>query len=92
MSKHTPWPWYPVGMWVEVDDDDKPDICTCDPKMMEQDFLDRNDEEIYANVRLISAAPILLDALKALTEVAERQGIPCGNARAVINYATGEQA
>jgi len=92
MSKHTQGPWYAVGMWVEIDDENKPDICTCNPSAIEQGHLYRSAEEIYANARLIAAAPTLLNALKVLADVAERQGIPCDAARAAINYATGEQA
>jgi hypothetical protein len=77
-------------MWVEIEDDDKPDICTCNPEDFEQGHLYRSAEEIYANAKLIAAAPTLLNALKVLTDVAERQGIPCDAARAAINYATEE--
>jgi hypothetical protein len=77
-------------MWVEIEDDDKPDICTCNPEDFEQGHLYRSAEEIYANAKLIAAAPTLLNALKVLADVAERQGIPCDAARAAINYATEE--
>ena len=57
---HTPGNWYPVGCWVEHDDDSVADICTCDPAAMGQEHLGRTPEEIEANVRLIAAAPDLL--------------------------------
>jgi hypothetical protein len=63
--KHTPGTWYPVGYWVEVESDDVPDICTCNPADMGEGHLHRSDEEILANVHLIAAAPAMLDALDA---------------------------
>lgn len=63
MSKHTPGPWIAVGSWVEVESDDIPDICTCDPNHMGQASLHRSDEEVVANARLIAAAPEMLAML-----------------------------
>jgi hypothetical protein len=42
-----------------------------------------------ADAKLIAAAPDLLEALMALADVAERKGIPCDAARAVISKAEG---
>jgi hypothetical protein len=64
MDKHTPGPWFAVGAWVEIEDDDVPDICTCNPEDIGQEG--RSDEEICANARLIAAAPDLLNALRLL--------------------------
>ncbi len=66
MRKFTPGPWYAVGYWVEHPEDDRPDICSCNPFDIGQDHLERSDEEIRANVQLIAAAPDLLDALQKL--------------------------
>lgn len=72
MSKHTPGPWIAVGSWVEVEDDDIPDICTCDPNHMGQASLPRSDEEVVANARLIAAAPEMLEALEQFSGVMDR--------------------
>ena len=55
---------------------------------------DENPEEHEANMRLIAAAPDLLEALKALLEryvlAIGNEGIECLNAHAAITKATGE--
>ncbi len=61
--RHTKGEWYAVGAWVEHGDDNTPDICNCDPVSMGQGGK-RSYEEIYANARLIAAAPELLAELK----------------------------
>lgn len=66
MSKHTPGTWYAVGAWVEMEDDNVADICTCNPADIGQEHLGRSDEEIMANARLIAAAPDMLEALQEL--------------------------
>ena len=52
-------------------------------------------KRLAANARLITAAPDLLEALKALLEryalAIGNEGIECLNARAAIAKATGEQ-
>lgn len=63
MKKYTPSPWVAVGTWVEHPSDTVPDICDCDPRIMDQQLY-RSDEEACANARLIAAAPDLLNALK----------------------------
>lgn len=68
MSEYTKGQWFAVGAWVEVEDDNIPDICTCNPEDMGQDYLGRSDEEIVANARLIAAAPLLLEAAKKIME------------------------
>ena len=95
MSKHTQGPWYAVGMWVEIEDDDKPDICTCNPSAIEQGHLYRSAEEIYANARLIAAAPDLLASLEEVLAYCREHGHDWAcmtEAQAAINKATGEQA
>jgi len=96
MNKHTQGPWYAVGMWVEFEDDDKPDICTCNPKDFEQGHLHRSAEEIYANARLIAAAPDLLEALKladaTLAGANMNLSVVQNKIQTAIAKATGEQA
>jgi len=55
--KHTPVPWVAVGRFVEVADDNVPDICTTDPAAIGQQDLPRSYAECCANARLIAAAP-----------------------------------
>lgn len=69
MSEHTPGPWIAVGAWVEVEDDNIPDICTCEPSDIGQGHLARTDKEIMANARLIAAAPDLLEVLDSCAGV-----------------------
>lgn len=66
MSKHTRGQWYAVAAWVEHEDDNVADICTCDPAALGQECLGRSYEEMHANAVLIAAAPALLRALKRL--------------------------
>ena len=68
---HTPGQWIAVGAWVEHDDDNVADICTCDPAAMGQAHLTRSVEELMANARLIAAAPDLIEALETLLEAVE---------------------
>lgn len=65
-TKHTPGDWFPVGSYVEVADDEVPDIAVCDPEVFGQGHLPRLRDEILANVRLIAAAPYMLAALKQI--------------------------
>lgn len=100
MSKHTPGPWYAVGYWVEHENDNVADICTCDPAAIEQEHLGRKPAEIEANARLIAAAPNLLAALQALVAEYEPnlkafalnapRKAKWESACAAINKATGE--
>lgn len=90
MSKHTPGPWYPVGGWVEVEDDDIADICTCHPADFGQGHLERSDKEIMANARLIAAAPDMLKVLKYLVRRFPAEYPGMDDARAVIARATWE--
>lgn len=71
MSKHTPGPWYQVGSWVAaaVEDDKRPDICTCNPAAMEQAHLKWDWETVHANARLIAAAPELLETLRLVAKL-----------------------
>lgn len=71
MTKHTPGPWIAVGGWVEHPEDSVADICICDPILlwaMGENELVRPADEIYANARLIAAAPEMLDLLRELME------------------------
>ena len=67
---HTPGPWFSVGAWVEHEDDEVPDICTCNPEDLGQGHLKRSYEEMCANAKLIAAAPEMLDALVAIGLIA----------------------
>ena len=74
MSKHTPGPWIAVGYQVEVESDDIPDICNCDPAHIDQEHLQWDEETIMANARLIAAAPDLLEALQLVVKWADDSG------------------
>lgn len=74
MSKHTPGPWIQVGAWVEVEDDNIPDICSCNPESISQGHLQWDWKTIEANARLIAAAPDMLDALKICESVLRIKG------------------
>ena len=90
MSNYTKCRWIAVGGWVEVEDDNIPDICTCDPEDMGQDYLERSEQEIMANARLIAAAPDLLLALKSLLDAQRDASLPVLKlARAAIAKAEG---
>ena len=62
--KYTPGPWVAAGFWVEHPDENVPDICTCDPRDIDQSSLLRSHSEIEANARLIAAAPDMIAALR----------------------------
>lgn len=97
-AQHTPGRWYPVGSWVEVEDEDIPDICACHPVDMGQGHLHRSDAEILANARLIAAAPYLLKALERFANIDKTTNSDlwainasyCEAARAAIAAAKGE--
>lgn len=95
--KHTSGPWVAVGGLVEVENDNIPDICTCNPHDFGQAHLKRNVLEVLSNARLIAAAPDLLAALKVAEKAmqADISGIDIGASfeqiRAAIAKATGEQ-
>jgi hypothetical protein len=63
-AKFTPGPWFGVAGMVEVQDDNKADICSCYASNFGQGSIGRPRQEEWANARLISAAPDLLYALK----------------------------
>ena len=69
MSSHTPGPWFQVGAWVEVEDDDVADICTCHTEDFGQAHLGRSAEEMMANACLIASAPDMLDCLMETEEL-----------------------
>ena len=93
MEKYTPGQWYQVGAWVEHEDDDVADICSCDPATIGQEHIGRSDSEMKANARLIAATPDLLEALQNMVE-AHRSGklfaSTINNAVDAITKATGE--
>jgi hypothetical protein len=65
-AKHTPGPWHHVGdglVYTELTSNDDEAIFICDAT--EEGWMGPNDEE-KANAQLISAAPELLEALRAL--------------------------
>ena len=90
MSKHTPGRWHAVGGWVEVEDFDIADICTCHPEDFWQGHLKRSDKEIMANARLIAAAPEMLKVLKYLVRKFPAEYPGMDDARSVIALATGK--
>ena len=69
MSSHTPGPWFQVGAWVEVEDDDVADICTCHTEDFGQGHLGRSAEEMMGNACLIASAPDMLDCLMETEEL-----------------------
>ena len=69
MSGHTPGPWFQVGAWVEVEDDDVADICTCHTEDFGQAHLGRSADEMMANACLIASAPDMLDCLMETEEL-----------------------
>lgn len=65
MAKHTPGPWsldarYPLNVYS--DDSTGSIVARCGGKGFE--YVSRRDSEITANVRLIAAAPDLLEACR----------------------------
>ena len=74
MTKHTPGPWIAVGYQVEVERDDVPDICSCDPENIDQEHLNWDEKTVMANARLIAAAPDLLEALREFLECGVNAG------------------
>lgn len=66
----TPGPWIAVGDWVEHPSEDVADICTCDPRFLDQEGR-REDAEMRANAKLIAAAPDMYEALKAFAAFAD---------------------
>lgn len=90
MSKHTPGPWkvIPVKTGYYIDS-------RCGPVADTMDFDDEYGSiESEANARLIAAAPDLLEAARALLDLAERHGwlhVAVNAARAAIAKAEGEE-
>jgi len=114
MSKHTPGPWF-YGIAYVPDKGEQPldymgpgyydnagilageeTIVGCDEYDI---FGPMNKEERQANIRLIAAAPDLLEALQRLTNACQESGwpvtaehmVPINCARAAIAKATGEK-
>lgn len=93
--KHTSGPWIAVGGLVEVENDNIPDICTCNPHDFGQAHLKRNVLEVLSNARLIAAAPDLLNALQEFIDCGANAGNNAAliaQCRAAIAKATGEPA
>lgn len=99
MSTHTPGNWVAVGAWVEHDDDNVADICSCDQETLGQGHHNRDYDEMCANARLIAAAPDLLYALEdLLAAVAAHDGPKSidelgiiGRAMRAVKKAKGEE-
>ncbi|MFZ9327870.1 MAG: hypothetical protein ACO24H_10570 [Polynucleobacter sp.] len=89
--KHTSGPWIAVGGLVEVENDNIPDICTCNPHDFGQAHLKRNVLEVLSNARLIAASPQMLAALNQITLLAEWQTTgpgKCGSGSLTAKQAT----
>jgi hypothetical protein len=86
-SRHTSGPWnlFEGRTWNHVEQDSTGvSICSL-PKT----------EAGLANARLIASAPELLEALQALIDMSDSEGLICGprlidNARAAVAKATGQ--
>ena len=77
MSKYTKGRWIAVAGMVEVEKDEVADICSCYPSNFGQEHLERKADEIYANAKLIAAAPEMLDVLyAALPFIEDHEGSP----------------
>ena len=68
MNQHTQVEWLADGHWVTVAEEDIPDICSCNPKDFDQDYMGRSYAEMCANAKLIAAAPELLAVCLRLQE------------------------
>lgn len=85
--------WLAVGAVVEHEDDDTPDICSCNPETFWQEG--RSYEEQCANARLIAQSHNLLEAVRGLLihlnacEVSDEEAAAMDYAEAVITAATG---
>ncbi len=92
MSKHTPGPWTRGwGNFVYQGAEFNPSqmtrlIATCEPSSRTQ----KDWDQVFANARLIAAAPDLLEALIDMAEIAESRGHIVSKARAAIAKATEE--
>jgi len=71
-AKATPGPWRGVMRMVEIEDEARPDICTCNTAFFDQwrndTKWDRPDTEAIANAALIAA---MRNAMPALLRVAD---------------------
>lgn len=65
--------WIAVGLLVESVHDERPDICSCDPRDFGQGHLKADPEELAANARLIAAAPRMASLLLLI-----HAGMECG--------------
>jgi hypothetical protein len=69
--------WIAVGYWVEHEDDNIPDICTCNVADLGQEG--RSEKEMAANAMLCSAAHELADVAAWVVQEYESIGsIPDG--------------
>lgn len=91
--RHTPGPWHPV----KVNHPGNNHYSIRDSENNERAIVDASYavtlaslERTEANARLISAAPELLEALKAVLSVADRKTVEFDKARAAIAKATGK--
>ena len=93
MSKFTKGRWVAVGAWVEHEDFDIADICSCNPESIGQEHFGRSYKEMCANARLMAASPRLLKALRCIVEM--NPELPMGmieEAQEAIYEATREEA
>lgn len=95
MSKHTPGPWAISGdETVTVRDTQDGYVALLGWLKGRHIGPCRSAAEVYANARLIAAAPELLEACEGLLGLAERDGwlhVAVNAARAAIAKAKGEQ-
>jgi hypothetical protein len=91
VNKHTPGPWtLEDGEALVIRGSDDGQICIAN-WLRGRGGLGgrRKNDEVQANARLIAAAPDLLDALKGVVRIADRQTVEFDAARAAIAKAEG---
>lgn len=94
MSKHTPGPWA-IDWNVSRIDVFSADAATLVATIRRSTLSAGIDDVAKANARLISASPVMLEALKEIVDAADGKGweqldAGFGKARAAIAKATGE--
>lgn len=93
MNNHTPGPWTfendeeSLDQWlVRAPSTDNNDIVATVPKTGDSEY---DNEVVYFNAHLIAAAPELLDALKCILAITDRNHVAWDAARAAIAKAEG---
>jgi len=94
MSKHTPGPWEVVDSFYPSIKEVAGPSFNVKAVMWATDLTERDYQERLADLRLIAAAPDLLETVKRLREMCADFGAKtaCDIAEAAIFKATGEQA